>query len=147
MSPYQEHYRRTAWIRIISESNNEGSLKDSSERVITSDELMARVGSNKPAQLDEGDELWINEEVGCVDAAQAIEATASYAASLGVSRRQEDISEILIQDGVCQGVKNAKGDIFCASTVIVAAGAWIPALLKNSKIDSLRTSSSRLPLK
>ena len=134
-SPYQDYYRRTAWIRIISKSNNEGSLKSSAERVITSGRLMELVGSDVAPQLDEGDELWINEEVGCVDAAKALEATAAYAASLGVLRRKEQVSQILVQNGICKGVENVNGDTFLASTVIIAAGAWTPALLKDSKIE------------
>ncbi|KAL9071032.1 MAG: hypothetical protein Q9157_005622 [Trypethelium eluteriae] len=92
------------------------------------------VGSKEPPQLDEGDELWINEEVGCVNAAQALEASAAYAATLGILRRKEDISQIIIQDGVCQGVQNVKGEMFPATTVVIAAGAWTPTLLKSSKI-------------
>jgi hypothetical protein len=47
-SLYQEHYRQTAWIRIISKNNNEWSLKSSSERIIFSSELLERVGLKGP---------------------------------------------------------------------------------------------------
>jgi len=92
------------------------------------------VRSRDPPQLDSGEELWLNEDIGVTHSALAVEAVAAEAAVQGVVRQQKDVSKLLVKDGVCYGVECVGGITTTADTTIVATGAWTPALLESSNI-------------
>jgi glycine/D-amino acid oxidase-like deaminating enzyme len=86
-------------------------------------------------QLDTGEELWLNEDIGVADSALALEAVAVEAEAQGVIRQQKDVSRLLIKNGVCYGVECIDGISITAETTIIATGPWTPALLESSKIQ------------
>jgi glycine/D-amino acid oxidase-like deaminating enzyme len=131
--PYRKFYRRTGWIQVVCG----GSYKPfhSKERSIKAEDLSDMVRSRDPPQLDSGEELWLNEEIGVAHSALTVEAVAAEAAVQGVVRQQQDVSKLLIKDGVCYGVECVGGITITAETTIIAAGAWTPALLESSNIQ------------
>lgn len=131
--PYCNFYRQTGWIQAVRGGNYKPF--HSEERPIKAEDLSDMVHSRDPPQLDSGEELWLNEDIGVAHSALAVEAVAVEAAVQGVIREQKDVSKLLIKNGVCYGVECVGGISITAETTIVATGPWTPALLESSKIQ------------
>lgn len=132
--PYCNFYHRAGWIQVVRGNNYVPFPTDPEERLIKAEELSHMVNSRDLPRLDTGEELWLNEDIGVADAARALEAVAVEAEVQGVIRQKTNVSQLLIEDGVCYGVECVGGMRVTAETTIVATGAWTPALLESSRI-------------
>lgn len=132
--PYCKFYRpNIGWVQAV--RGDSYKPFHSKERSIKAEDLSDMVRSRDPPQLDSGEELWLNEDIGVAHSTLAVEAVAAEAAVQGVVRQQKKVSKILIKDGVCYGVECVEGITTTAETIIVAAGPWTLALLKSSNIQ------------
>ncbi len=132
--PYCKYYHRTAWVQVISENSHRSIMKTPKDRKISTQELLQMVGSHDEPTLKTGEELWHNEDIGYVDSALAVGAVAEEASRLGVRRQTEDVTRLIIDEGVCLGVETDQYRVI-AGTTIIAAGPWTPGLLKSSKVE------------
>jgi sarcosine oxidase/L-pipecolate oxidase len=133
-APYCNFYHRTSWIQVIKEGSHRSTMKGPKDRAVSIEEMLHMVGSHDKPRLDPGEGLWLNEDIGYVDSALALEAVAKEASNLGVVREKKDVTRIIVIDGICQGVEAAGGGSVAAENTIVAAGPWTPRLLENSKV-------------
>jgi glycine/D-amino acid oxidase-like deaminating enzyme len=133
--PYRNFYRKTGWIQVVRGDNYKPFFKYPEERLIKVEDLSDMVRSRHPPQLGAGEELWLMEDIGVADSALVLEAVAMEAADQGVIRQRNDVSKLLITDGVCHGVECVGGISIAARTTIVATGPWTPALLESSRIQ------------
>ena len=134
--PYRNYFYRTSWVQVIGDDNNSNKrmIKGPKDRLISTHELLDMVGSHESPKLGTGEELWLNENIGYVDSALAIEAVAEEASKLGVKREKKDVTRLIVNEGVCLGVE-ANNCTILAGTTIVAAGPWTPDLLQSSKVE------------
>lgn len=84
--------------------------------------------------MEVGEKLWLNEDVGLAEAAAVLEAVAKEAERQGVRRVKMDVSKIIVEGGVCRGIKPDDGSYFTAKETIMAVGPWTLALLESSEI-------------
>ncbi len=71
---------------------------------------------------------------GRVDAVTMHRGYRSKARDLGADFAEVAVGEVLVADGRATGVRTAEGDL-TAGTVLVAAGAWTPGLLRPLGVD------------
>ncbi|KAL9606104.1 MAG: hypothetical protein Q9179_000730 [Wetmoreana sp. 5 TL-2023] len=133
-APYCSFFHRTSWVQVIGENSDRGVMKGPKDRLISTQELVRMIGSHKSPKLGSGEKLWLNEAVGYVDSALALEAVAEEASKLGVKRETEDVTKLIVKEGVCLGVEADNCRIF-ANTTIIAAGPWTPGLLQSSNVE------------
>ena len=133
-APYCNFYHRTSWIQVISENSHRSKMKTPKDRMISTQELLQMVGSHDEPKLSTGEKLWLNEDVGYVDSALAVGAVAEEASRLGVIRQTEDVTRLIVNEGVCLGVEVNQHRVIAGKTVI-AAGPWTPGLLESSKVE------------
>jgi sarcosine oxidase/L-pipecolate oxidase len=67
--------------------------------------MLQMVGSHKAPKLNTGKKLWLNEDIGYVDSALAVKAVVKKVLKLGVIRETKDVTKLIINEGVCLGVK------------------------------------------
>ena len=132
--PYRKFFHRTSWVQMINENSDTKMVKGPKDRPISIPDLLHIVGSHEDPKIVKGDELWLNEDIGYVDSALALEAVAEEASKLGVIRKMKDVTRLVVDNGVCIGVE-ADDCMIVAGTTIVAAGAWTPSLLQSSGIE------------
>ncbi len=133
VTPYCHFYHRTSWVQVISENNDRSKMKGPTDRMISIQELLQMVGAHEKPRLKTDEELWLNEDIGYVDSASAVEAVAEEASSLGVVRKIMNVTRLIVNEGVCLGVETDHSRVTAGKT-IVAAGPWTPGLLESSKI-------------
>lgn len=121
VTPYCNFYHRTSWVQVISENSYRSKMKGPKDRMISTQELLRMVGSQEKPMLNTGENLWLNEDIGYVDSASAVEAVAEEASRLGVIREKKDVTRLTIDEGVCLGV-DADHFRFIAGKTIIAAG-------------------------
>lgn len=109
-------------------------MKGPEDRLISTHELVDKVGSHCKPKLGTGEELWLNENIGYVDSALAVEAVAEEASNFGVKREMKDVTRLVVNEGVCLGVE-ADNCRIVAGTTIIAAGPWTPGLLQSSGVE------------
>lgn len=132
---YRDFYHQTGWVQVVSESSYRSTKKSPKDKKISTDEMLRMVGSRDKPVLDAGEELWLNEGIGYVDSALALEAVAKKASTLGVVRKKIDITKLIVNDeGICEGVEAVGGYSIVADKTIIAAGPWTPGLLETSGI-------------
>ena len=134
VAPYCDFFHRTAWIQTISENSHRSRMKGPKDRLISTQELCQMVGSHESPKLDADEDLWLNEDIGYVDSASAVEAVAKEASKLGVFRVLKDVSTLVIEDGICTGFESNYRRVSAGKTII-AAGPWTPYLLESSKVE------------
>lgn len=134
-APYSNFYHRTSWIQVIKEGSYRSSMKGPKDKAVSIEEMLHMVGSHDKPRLDPSEGLWLNEDIGYVDSALALEAVAKEASNLGVVREKKDVTRLIVDNGICQGVESAGGDSVAAENTVVAAGPWTPGLLENSKVE------------
>ena len=132
--PYCDYYHPTSWVQVISKDSHRSTMKTSKDRMISTQQLGRMTGSHDEPRLNTGETLWLNENVGYVDSALALEAVAREAAKLGVERRKEDVTRLIIDEGACIGVEADQWRVVAQKT-IVSAGPWTPGLLMNSNVE------------
>lgn len=131
---FSEYWHQTGWIQCISGDAGKSSIRASEDRQVSSQEMVQMVGSMTEPTVEAAEKLWLNERIGYVDSARALEAVAIEAAKLGVLRKKTDITKLVIdKDGTCRGVESDNRFTIAERTVL-AAGAWTPELLKASKV-------------
>jgi sarcosine oxidase / L-pipecolate oxidase len=133
-APYCNFYHETSWIQVIKEGSHRSTMKGPEDKALSTKEMLNMVGSHDKPNLDPGEELWLNKNIGYVDSALALEAVAKEASTLGVVREKKDVTRLIVNDGICQGVE-ADGDSVAAENTVVAAGPWTPRLLEISKVE------------
>ncbi|KEF50865.1 uncharacterized protein A1O9_13077 [Exophiala aquamarina CBS 119918] len=133
---YQKCYHPTRWIQTIQPESHEISLKLDTDESITPERFVAMVGSKSQPRLGPDEGLWINKDVGMVDAALALGAVIQEASRLGVVVVRTPISQLLMEDDgrLCAGVITIAGHTVRARRTIVAAGPWTPSLLHRSGV-------------
>jgi glycine/D-amino acid oxidase-like deaminating enzyme len=109
-APYCNFYHRTSWIQVIKEGSHRSTMKGPKDKAVSIEEMLEMVGSHDKPRLDPGEGLWLNEDIGYVDSALAVEAVAKEASSLGVVREKKDVTRLIVNDGICQGAE-VGGDI------------------------------------
>jgi sarcosine oxidase/L-pipecolate oxidase len=134
-APYRNFYHRTSWIHAIKEGSHRSTMKGPNDKVVSTEKMLQMVGSRDKPRLDHNEELWLNEDIGYVDSALALEAVAEHASNLGVVREKKDVTRLIVNDGICQGVEVAGVDSVAAENTVVAAGPWTPRLLEYSKVE------------
>jgi sarcosine oxidase / L-pipecolate oxidase len=134
VDPYRHFFHRTSWVQVISENSYRSVMKGPKDRPISTQELLQMVGSHESAKLDTGEELWLNEDIGYVDSALAVEAVAEEASKLGVVRETKDVTRLVVDEGFCLGVEADHCKVIAGKTII-AAGPWTPGLLESSKVE------------
>ena len=132
--PYRNFFHRTSWVQVIGENSDRRIMKGPKDRLISTNQLVHMVGSHENPKLATGEELWLNENIGYVDSASAVEAVAKEASKLGVTRETKDITRLIVNDGLCIGVEADYCRVI-AGTTIVAAGPWTPGLLQKSRVE------------
>lgn len=133
-APYCNFYHRTSWVQVISENSHRGVMKTPKDRMISTQDLLQMVGSHDEPELNTGEALWLNEDIGYVDSALAVGAVAEEASRLGVIRQKEDITRLIIKEGACLGVEVDQYRVIAGKTII-SAGRWTPGLLKHSNVE------------
>ncbi len=133
VAPYCNFYHRTSWVQVISENNDRSKMKGLKDRMISIQELLQMVEAHEKPRLKIDEELWLNEDIGYVDSASAVEAVAEEASSLSVVRKIMDVTRLIVNEGVCLGVETDHSRVI-AGKIIVAAGPWTPGLLESSKV-------------
>jgi len=131
---YSNFYHRTSWVQVISENSHRSKMKGPKDRMISTQELLQMVGSHEKPMLNTDEGLWLNEDIGYVDSASAVEAVGEEASKLGVIRETQDVTRLIVNEGVCLGVEAGRDRIIAGKT-IVAAGPWTPGLLESSKVE------------
>lgn len=124
---YRSFFHEPGWIRVVDRGSRD------SDREIFSKDMRQKVGSDQDPYLKSNEILRFNKSIGSVDYDAALDAAAKQASALGVERRKEDITKLVVQDGICVGVDVA-GEIVKAKKIIVAAGPWTPGLLEKSGV-------------
>ena len=132
--PYRNYFHQTSWVQVIGDNSDRRMMKGPKDRLISTDELVHMVGSHEKPKLGIGEELWLNENIGYVDSALAVEAVADEASKLGVKREKKDVTRLVVNEGVCLGVE-ADNCTIVAGTTIIAAGPWTPDLLQSSRVE------------
>ena len=127
--PYCNFFHRTSWVQVIGKNSERSIMKGPKDRLISVQELAHMVGSHQSPKLDTDEELWLNEDIGYVDSASAVEAVAEEAFKLGVTKETKDVTRLVVNEGVCLGVEADHCKII-AGTTIIAAGPWTPGLLQ-----------------
>jgi sarcosine oxidase/L-pipecolate oxidase len=137
---YRDFYYQPGWVQVISEGSYRSTRKTSKDRKISTEEMLEMlhmVGSFNGPVLDDGEELWLNEDIGAVYSDLALEAVANKASMLGVARKKINVTKLIVNEGVCEGVEAVTDDknySFTAETTIIAAGVWTPGLLEISGV-------------
>ena len=134
VAPYRNFFHRTSWVQVISENSYRSVMKGPKDRVISTQELLQMVGSHEKPKLNTGEELWLNEDIGYVDSALAVEAVAEEASIRGVIRETKDVTRLIVNEGICLGVEADHYRVTAGKTII-AAGPWTPGLLESSKVE------------
>ena len=129
-----QYYHHTGWVQLVGKEAHENTVEGSNDRIISVEEMQQRVGSRDKPTLGIGEKLRLSENIGYVDFNLAIEAVAKEASRLGVEREKKDVSRLIVDGGVCQGVEIGNYNV-AAKDIIITAGAWTPALLERSQID------------
>ncbi|KAL9099278.1 MAG: hypothetical protein Q9163_005201 [Psora crenata] len=132
--PYRNYFHRTSWVQVIGENSEGRIMKGPKDRLISTHELVHIVGSHENPKLGIGEELWLNENIGNVDSALAVEAVAEEASKLGVRREMKNVTRLVVNEGICLGVE-ADNCRIIAGTTIIAAGPWTPGLLQSSRVE------------
>lgn len=131
------HFHKYGWIQVMSEGSYRRTRKTDDDTKMSVEEFKLVTGSKLGPDLGEGEELWLNRNIGCADVALALEKAAEEAKQLGVDVRQSNVSRLLVtEDGRCEGVEVEAGtaiNLFTGTT-IVSAGPWTPGLLEKSKV-------------
>ena len=71
-----------------------------------------------------------NPVAGYAESGKAVHLLANYAKQNGVMIKEgESVEKLIIEDGICTGVKTSKGHTYHARQVLVAAGAHTPYLV------------------
>lgn len=133
-APYRNFFHRTSWVQVIRENSYRSKMKGPKDRLISTQELLQMVGSHEKPKLNTDEELWLNEEVGYVDSALAVEAIADQASTLGVTRETKDVTRLIVNEGICLGVEADHYRVIAEKTII-AAGPWTPGLLNSSQVE------------
>ena len=132
--PYRQFYHEPGWLQLIGDNVYRKYIKKQKNQQISVEEMKSLVGCSQGPVLEEGEELWLNDTAGWADAARAVEAVGKLAASLGVVREAKDITRVITEGGLCQGVE-VDGSLVRAKTTILATAAWTPRLLEHSHIE------------
>lgn len=127
--PYRQFYHECGWIRVLNESSPV-DLRGKNDKVISLEGMQKVVGSEEKPQLDPGEQIWHNPDVGYVDSDQALKAVLATAR---VQIVQGNVTKLIVEDEVCVGVE-VGDDIYRAKKTIVAAGPWINGLLRSSRV-------------
>jgi len=130
--PYCNFYTRTGWVQEVDGAKYKPFHKE--EKAIGLDVLSDRMQTLESPRFDREKELWFDESIGAADASLALENVAREAEKWGVERRKEDIAMLVIEDEICKGVQCLDGSQIFASTVVLAAGAWTPEILRRSNV-------------
>jgi glycine/D-amino acid oxidase-like deaminating enzyme len=133
--PYRAHFHQTAWIQAIEAESQETMNKGENDEKLTTAQMTDRVGSSIEPILDEGEELYLNREVGYADSACAVRAVSEELEKLGVVRYKDDVTKVLVEEGICTGVEAGGIAIKAKKNTIVSVGAWTPGLLVKSNIS------------
>jgi sarcosine oxidase/L-pipecolate oxidase len=134
VTPYCNFYHQTSWVQVISDNSYRSKMKGRKDRKISTQELLQMVGAHEKPRLNSDEELWLNENIGYVDSALALEAVAEEASRLGVIRETKDVTRLIVNEGVCLGVEADQYRVIAGKTII-AAGPWTPGLLESSKVE------------
>jgi sarcosine oxidase/L-pipecolate oxidase len=131
--PYRHYFHRTGWIQAIDRNTGKIMNKEQNDKMITTEEMMSLVGSTIAPTLNATEELYLNPKIGYADSDVALQAVCDEVVKLGVERRDENVTRLVTEAGICIGVE-VGGFIVKAGKTIVSAGAWTPGLLEKSKI-------------
>lgn len=130
-SPYKNYYHQTGWVYVVAQGSIQA--KGPNDRMMSVEEMKTMVGSQEIPKLEAGEEMWLNEDIGYADFKLAVGAVAGKASLLGVTRMKEEVTKLIVNEGVCQGVE-VGDDRFLATKTIVAAGPWTPRILERSEV-------------
>lgn len=139
LASWEDHpyFHRCGWIQVMSEGSYRSTRKTEDDRQISTAEFKQMVGSEASPELVEGEQLWLNRNIGYADTGVALEKAAEEAKQLGVDVRNSNVSKLLVTgNGTCEGIEvEAAGapKVFTGTTV-VSAGPWTPGLLERSGV-------------
>ena len=131
---YRHFFHRTPWVQVIGVNSDRNIMKGLKNRLISTQKLVHMIGSQKSPKFGTGEELWLNENIGYVDSALAVEAVAEKASKFGVTRETKDVTRLIVKERVYLGVETDQCKII-AGTTIVTAGPWTPGLFQSSKVE------------
>jgi sarcosine oxidase / L-pipecolate oxidase len=131
--PFCHHFHHTSWIQAIARDTKETMNIGPDDRVVKPAEMMNLVGSTIEPELQPGEELYLNPDVGYADSALAVQALSQQAVGRGVKRYERNVTRLIVESGRCLGVE-VDGSIVKADETIICTGAWTPGLLKKSHI-------------
>ncbi|KAI9838888.1 MAG: hypothetical protein M1819_004096 [Sarea resinae] len=137
----QPFYHRTGWVMLNKKNSDLASrirtnFRESGKEDPTSDMPLEAVkqdlgdGVLARAQLDGFDSAYANPSAGWADAADADAAMMRAAVERGVRYAVGEVAEVIPGgEGGVQGVRTVEGEVYTASKVLLATGAWTSALL------------------
>lgn len=83
--------------------------------------------------LNTNEGLQLNKDISYVNLALAIKVVGKEALKLGIIRETQDVTRLIVNEGVYLGVEVGRNRIIARKT-IVAAGPQTPRLLESSKV-------------
>jgi len=119
-APYCNFYHRTSWVQVISENSHRSIMKGPKNKMISTQDMLQMVGSHEAPKLNTGEKLWLNEDIGYVDSALAVEAIAEEASRLSVIRETKDVTKLIVNEEVCLGVEADQYRVTTGKTIIAA---------------------------
>ena len=94
---YRHFFHRTPWVQVIGVNNDRNIMKKFKNRLISTQELVHMIRSQKNPKLGTGEELWFNEDIGYVDSALAVEAVAEETSKFGVTKETKDVTRLIVK--------------------------------------------------
>ncbi|KAB5515628.1 hypothetical protein GE09DRAFT_1066661 [Coniochaeta sp. 2T2.1] len=110
---YRRNFHNPGWIRVLSDNET----VNTADTLLTTAEMVRRVGCTKPPILNENEKLYLNPTVGYADSAQAVDDVAEMVEERGVKVIRKNVTSFLVDGGECLGVQVE--DLFKASGVSV----------------------------
>ena len=102
-APYCNFDHRTSWVQVISQDSYRNGLNNPKDRIISTQELLQMVRSQDEPRPRTDESLWLNEIVGCVYSASAIQAIAKEGSNLVVMRQTKDVTRLIVKEGFASG--------------------------------------------
>lgn len=133
-------YRRTGWIFLVDKHDRENAIANRQMQLAEgSQSIEVSLGDLQdylPGVSPEGiDYALLEEDSGFADPFATTAAYISAARKLGAHAYEEaPVTEMLVENGAVTGVR-VKGQTITCETVVLAAGAWSPALARTAGIE------------
>ncbi len=70
--------------------------------------------------LNTNEGLWLNEDISYVNSASAVKAVGEEALKLGVIRETQDVTRLIVNEGVYLGVEVGRDRIIARKTIVAA---------------------------